>query len=87
MPEGYPTRAQREALRLICDSGSLRTGELGEHLVAARGEGSHPAFARAIADMAGVLVWRLSNQGYVTETAPETWTTTPSGRELIACAR
>ncbi|MFE3449834.1 hypothetical protein ACFXJ8_12955 [Nonomuraea sp. NPDC059194] len=36
MSDGYPTAAQREALRLICVHGPLKADGLGERLVAAR---------------------------------------------------
>ncbi|MFF4418652.1 hypothetical protein ACFYY8_39495 [Streptosporangium sp. NPDC001559] len=87
MSEGYPTAAQREALRLICAHEPLEVGQLGEHLVAARRSSTNPGFAPAIARMAGTLTWRLRAQGFIAETqAADGWTTTADGRELIACA-
>ncbi len=55
MSDGYPTAAQKEALRLICDHGRLHTEELGRQLVSARRSSTNPGFASAIARMAGTL--------------------------------
>ncbi|MET8339861.1 hypothetical protein ABZV14_26580 [Streptosporangium canum] len=85
MSEGYPTAAQKEALRLICDHGPLEAERLGERLIAARRGSSNPGFAPAVARMAGTLAWRLHAQGFITETAPDTWKTTADGRQLIDC--
>jgi hypothetical protein len=84
MSEGYPTAAQREALRLICAHGQLDTDELGARLVSARRSSTNPGFARAIARMAGTLAWRLHAQGFITETG-RAWSTTAQGRNLISC--
>jgi hypothetical protein len=82
MPERPPTAAQQEALSMICTYGPLGTTEIGERLVAARPPGGHPAYAHAIAEMAGVLAWRLSHRGLVSETAPDTWAITEHGRAV-----
>ncbi|TDD16557.1 hypothetical protein [Nonomuraea diastatica] len=86
MSDGYPTAAQKEALRLICDHGRLETERLGRRLLRARRPSSNPGFARAIARMAGTLTWRLQAQGFITETADGAWVTTASGRRLISCS-
>ncbi|MET8054136.1 hypothetical protein ABZU75_41835 [Streptosporangium sp. NPDC005286] len=86
MSEGYPTAAQKEALRLICEHGPVDTRRLGEHLVAARRPSTNPGFAPAIARMAQPLAWRLQAQGFITgDLAGELWTSA-SGRQLIGCA-
>ncbi|GIH25322.1 hypothetical protein Aph01nite_36320 [Acrocarpospora phusangensis] len=84
MSEGYPTAAQKEALRLICAHGRLDTDELGAHLVRARRSSSNPGFTPAIARMAGTLTWRLHAQGFLTETGGF-WSATAAGRKLISC--
>lgn len=84
MSEGYPTAAQKEALRLICDHGPLEVDQLGEHLIAARQASTNPGYAPAIARMAGTLAWRLEAQGFIAEDGTG-WTTTHDGRTLIAC--
>ncbi|MGJ6970144.1 hypothetical protein ACSDR0_50685 [Streptosporangium sp. G11] len=87
MSEGYPTAAQKEALRLICEHGPIDTHRLGERLVAARGPSSNPKFAPAIARTAGPLAWRLHVQGFIAEApSPDRWITTADGRRLIGCA-
>ncbi|WP_440106738.1 hypothetical protein [Streptosporangium sp. H16] len=83
MSEGYPTAAQKEALRLICDHGPLDTDQLGEYLIAARHASTNAGYAPAIARMAGTLIWRLHAQGFITE-ADDAWITTADGR-LIVC--
>ncbi|MEO3861034.1 hypothetical protein [Acrocarpospora sp. B8E8] len=85
MSEGYPTAAQKEALRLICEHGRLDTRRLGAHLVGARRTSANPGFAPAIARMAGTLVWRLEAQGFIAG-SEDTWTTTAEGRRLISCS-
>jgi hypothetical protein len=85
MSDGYPTAAQKEALRLICDHGRLHTEELGRRLVSARRSSTNPGFAPAIARMAGTLAWRLEAQGFIAETGDE-WTTTADGSRLISCS-
>ncbi|KAB8191752.1 hypothetical protein FH608_027655 [Nonomuraea phyllanthi] len=86
MSDGYPTAAQKEALRLICDHGRLETGRLGHQLLQARRPSTNPGYAAAITRMAGTLTWRLHAQGFIIETADGAWETTASGRELISCA-
>lgn len=87
MSEGYPTAAQKEALRLICDHGPLDTTRLGELLVSARGSSTNPGFVPAIARMAGTLTWRLRAQGFIADGHPgELWAATARGRELIGCS-
>ncbi|MFD8564974.1 hypothetical protein ACWDOR_18985 [Streptosporangium canum] len=85
MSDGYPTAAQKEALRLICDHGRLDTEDLGRHLVNARGSSTNPGFAPAIARMAGTLAWRLESQGFIAE-AGAGWRMTADGRRLISCS-
>lgn len=85
MSDGYPTAAQKEALRFICDHDGLDTQHLGDQLVNARQSSTNPGFARSIARMAGTLAWRLQAQGFIAE-ADGTWATTPSGRNLISCS-
>ncbi|MDP9868730.1 MULTISPECIES: hypothetical protein [Streptosporangium] len=85
MSDGYPTAAQKEALRLICHHGRLETERLGRHLLRARRPSTNPGYARAITRMAGTLAWRLHAQGFITETAGGAWATTATGRQLIAC--
>ncbi|MFI7702458.1 hypothetical protein [Nonomuraea sp. NPDC049480] len=85
MSDGYPTAAQKEALRLICDHGRLHTQELGRQLISARRSSTNPDFAPAIARMAGTLAWRLEAQGFIAATGDE-WTTTADGRRLISCS-
>lgn len=85
MSDGYPTAAQKQALRLICDHGQLDTERLGAHLVSARRSSTNSGFAPAIARMAGTLAWRLEAQGFIAE-AENAWTTTANGRRLIACS-
>ncbi|MEU0485330.1 hypothetical protein ABZ260_39890 [Streptosporangium sp. NPDC006013] len=87
MSEGYPTAAQKEALRLICEHGPIDTRRLGEHLVAARRSSSNPGYAPAIARTAGALAWRLQAQGFIAEDpCSALWMTTADGRRLIGCA-
>ncbi|TDD12105.1 hypothetical protein E1292_03030 [Nonomuraea deserti] len=86
MSDGYPTAAQREALRLICGHGRLGTEQLGRHLLQVRRPSTNPGYARAIARMAGTLTWRLQAQGFITETADGAWVTNASGRGLISCS-
>ncbi|MEV6867822.1 hypothetical protein AB0M44_43425 [Streptosporangium subroseum] len=86
MSQGYPTAAQKEALRLICDHGPLNADQLGGRLIAARRLSTYPGFAPAIARVAAALTWRLHAQGFITEAAPaRSWTMTAQGRGLIAC--
>lgn len=85
MSDGYPTAAQKEALRLICDHDGLDTERLGDQLVAARRSSSNPGYARSITRMAGTLTWRLQAQGFIAE-AEGAWATTASGRTLISCS-
>ncbi|MER5324497.1 hypothetical protein [Streptosporangium roseum] len=87
MSDGYPTSAQKEALRLICDHEPLKAGQLGEHLVAARHLSTDPGSGPAITRMAGTLTWRLHAQGFIAGAeSGNGWKTTANGRELIACA-
>ncbi|MFC4111067.1 hypothetical protein [Nonomuraea zeae] len=85
MSDGYPTAAQKEALRLICDREPMPAHRLAEALVAARRPSTNPGYAPAIARMAGTLAWRLQAQGFIAETRAGGWTTTAEGRALIAC--
>ncbi|GAA4567058.1 hypothetical protein [Planotetraspora kaengkrachanensis] len=86
MSEGYPTAAQKEALRLICRHGQLDTEHLGERLVAARRSSTNPGFTAAMHRMAGSLAWRLRAQGFIAEAEHGSGsTTTQDGRKLIAC--
>lgn len=87
MSDGHPTQPQREALRLICAAEPMSTAELAAELVDARPASTNPGYPRAISRMAGTLVWRLHAQHLVSETSPETWSTTRAGRELIGCIR
>ncbi|WP_371786925.1 hypothetical protein [Streptosporangium subroseum] len=86
MSEGYPTAAQKEALRLICDHNRLDTHQLGHHLLSARRSSTNPGFAPAIIRMAATLTWRLKAQGFITEADNGgAWQTTADGRDLISC--
>lgn len=85
MSDGYPTAAQREALRLVCEHDRLTTQQLGQRLVAVRPASGNPGYGPAIARQAGMLAWRLQAQHYITETGG-VWTTTASGRGLIGCS-
>jgi hypothetical protein len=85
MSDGYPTAAQKEALRLICDHEPMPTHRLADALVAARSPSTTPGYAPAIARMAGTLAWRLQAQGLIAETRTGGWATTAEGRALIAC--
>ncbi|MGR6924350.1 hypothetical protein ACU635_59685 [[Actinomadura] parvosata] len=85
MSDGYPTAAQKEALRLICDHEPMPAHRLADELVAARKSSTNPGYAKAIARMAGTLVWRLQAQGFIAETGAGAWATTAEGRTLIAC--
>ncbi|MFI6317556.1 hypothetical protein ACIBG8_08550 [Nonomuraea sp. NPDC050556] len=85
MSDGYPTAAQKEALRLICDHGHLNTERLGDQLVASRRSSTNPGYARSITRMAGTLAWRLEAQGFIAE-AEGAWATTATGRALISCS-
>ncbi len=80
MSDGYPTAAQKEALRLICDH-----GRPGRDLPQALQPSTNPGYARAITRMAGTLTWRLRAQGFITEVEGGAWVTTATGREPIAC--
>ncbi|NUR87865.1 MAG: hypothetical protein HOY71_27590 [Nonomuraea sp.] len=84
MSDGYPTGAQREALRLICDAAAIDGDSLGERLVAARRTSTNPGYAQAIGRMAHTLTWRLEAQGFIVETGGA-WTTTRQGRTLLGC--
>ncbi|WP_156325337.1 hypothetical protein [Nonomuraea sp. SBT364] len=86
MSDGYPTAAQKETLRLICDHEPMPAHRLADELVAARRPGTDPGYARAIARMAGTLAWRLQAQGFIIETRTGDWRTTSDGRALISCA-
>ncbi|MEU7990590.1 hypothetical protein AB0B56_37590 [Streptosporangium canum] len=85
MSDGYPTAAQKEALRLICDHEPMPAPWLADALVAARRPSTNPGYARAIAWMAGTLAWRLQAQGFIAETGAGGWASTAEGRALIAC--
>ncbi|MFD8531669.1 hypothetical protein ACFV0L_30045 [Streptosporangium canum] len=85
MSDGYPTAAQKEALRLICDHEPMPAHRLADELVTARKPSTTPGYAPAIARMAGTLAWRLQAQGFITETRAGYWATTADGRALIAC--
>ncbi|MGW2157581.1 hypothetical protein [Nonomuraea sp. NPDC001699] len=85
MSDGYPTAAQKEALRLICDHEPMPARQLADDLVAARKASTNPGYAPAIARMAGTLAWRLQAQGFIAETRAGGWATTAEGRALIAC--
>ncbi|GAA0956113.1 hypothetical protein [Actinocorallia libanotica] len=85
MADERPSAAQREALQLLCVHGPLSTAEIGGHLVAARGPGSHPSYRYAIAEMAGILAWRLAQRGLIKEVTPAVWTVTDQGRAADAC--
>ncbi|WP_067143905.1 hypothetical protein [Microtetraspora malaysiensis] len=86
MSDGYPTAAQKQALRLICDHEPMPADRLAEELVATRAPSGNPGYAPAIARMAATLAWRLHAQGFITETGEDAWRTTTGGRELIACS-
>lgn len=85
MSDGYPTAAQKEALRLICERGLIPGDLLAEELLAARGPGTHPGYAAAIRRMGGTLAWRLEAQGFIAEAGSGMWRTTAAGRDVIAC--
>ncbi|NRQ38095.1 hypothetical protein HII36_40640 [Nonomuraea sp. NN258] len=85
MSDGYPTAAQKEALRLICDQQPMPVHRLAAEMVAARRPSTNPGYAPAIARMAGTLAWRLQAQGFITENRAGGWTTTAEGRALISC--
>ncbi|PRX60630.1 hypothetical protein B0I32_11621 [Nonomuraea fuscirosea] len=85
MSDGYPTAAQKEALRLICRHEPMPAHRLADELVAARKPSTNPGYGPAIARMAGTLAWRLQAQGFIAETLAGDWATTAEGRALIAC--
>ncbi|MEV4177493.1 hypothetical protein [Nonomuraea sp. NPDC049709] len=85
MSDGYPTAAQKEALRLICDHELMPAPRPADELVAARGPGTNPGHARALTRMAGTLAWRLQAQGFIAGTRAGGWATTAEGRAFIAC--
>uniref|UniRef100_UPI003F49726B hypothetical protein n=1 Tax=Nonomuraea sp. CA-252377 TaxID=3240003 RepID=UPI003F49726B len=85
MSDGYPTAAQKEALRLICGHEPMPAYRLADELVAARRPSTNPGYVRAIARMAGMLAWRLQAQGFIAETRAGEWVITADGRALIAC--
>ncbi|MFG1697218.1 hypothetical protein [Nonomuraea sp. NPDC049309] len=85
MSDGYPTAAQKEALRVICDQEPVPVEQVAERLLSARRSSPNPGYAPAIARMAGTLIWRLQAQGFVTEAGVGRWATTADGRDLIAC--
>ncbi|MFC5828639.1 hypothetical protein [Nonomuraea insulae] len=85
MSDGYPTAAQKEALRLICGNEPMPTDRLAERLLAARRPSTNPGYARAVTHMAGTLAWRLHAQGFIANSGPDAWHTTPTGRALISC--
>ncbi|GAB2491437.1 hypothetical protein [Streptosporangium sandarakinum] len=85
MSDGYPTAAQKEALRLICDHEPMPAHRLAGELVATRRPSTNPGYAPATARMAGTLAWRLQAQGFIVETRAGGWATTAEGRALIAC--
>ncbi|WP_327090366.1 hypothetical protein OIE66_07000 [Nonomuraea sp. NBC_01738] len=84
MSDGYPTAAQKEALRLVCDHDGLDTDRLAIHLVGVRRSSSNPGYARAVSRMAGTLAWRLEAQGFITRSG-DAWATTATDRALISC--
>ncbi|MFB4294659.1 hypothetical protein ACBI99_43985 [Nonomuraea sp. ATR24] len=85
MSDGYPTAAQKEALRLICDHEPMPAHRLAEALVTARRPSPNAGYAKAIARMAGTLAWRLQAQGFIADTRAGGLATTAEGRALIAC--
>ncbi|MFF4989710.1 hypothetical protein ACFY19_21135 [Streptosporangium saharense] len=85
MSDGYPTAAQKEALRLICAHEPMSAHRLADALVAARGPSTNLGYAPAITRMAGTLTWRLQAQGLITETRGGGWAATAEGRALITC--
>ncbi|MEV1004897.1 hypothetical protein [Nonomuraea sp. NPDC050202] len=46
MSDGYPTAAQKEALRLICGHEPMPAYRLADELVAARRPSTNPGYAR-----------------------------------------
>ena len=69
MSDGYPTAAQKGALRAICAHEPASAGLLADKLLAARQASGNVRHSRAITRMAGTLAWRLQAQGFIAETS------------------